>query len=399
MNNILYGDGIHDDYPAIQEMLDSGAALVYLKEPEKNYTISSCLKLHSNQELRLDRYAKICLADNANCTMIENADVENFNENITISGGIWDMNHKNQYPNPLHYPNPETKMIYRDWLKETGFDKSVRQRFGIYLGMCFIFNGVRGFTMKDLTIKNPVTFGADLAYVEDFTIENIQFDYTEGSPKLWNMDGIHVEGGCKNGVIRNLKGACHDDMVAITSDDFVHAPVENITVDGIYAQGCHSAVRLLSVKNALRNIHITNVYGTFFAYGIVISKFFPGETRSGFENISIDHIYASFCDGTVDVPGHKVPLIWIASDMDIKNLSISHFHRNETNCKNAAVGIDPNTTITNLSIDWASQTNSLGVPSPFIVNKGTINNLYLSKIDTGDDEVLINEGEIKNLVM
>ena len=32
----LYGDGIHDDYPAIQEMLDSGMQVVYLPVPEKN---------------------------------------------------------------------------------------------------------------------------------------------------------------------------------------------------------------------------------------------------------------------------------------------------------------------------------------------------------------------------
>ncbi len=397
MNNILYGDGIHDDYPAIQEMLDSGLSLVYLPVPKKHYSISSCLKLHSNQELRLDRYTLIRLLPNSNCTMIENADVENFNENITISGGIWDMNHSLQYPNPLHYPNPETGMVYRDWINHTNFDKSIRQRFGIYLGMCFVFNGIKGFTMKDLTIKNPVTFGADLAYVEDFTIENIQFDYTEGSPKLWNMDGVHVEGGCKNGVIRNLKGACHDDMVAITSDDFVHGPVENITVDGIYAQNSHSAVRLLSVKNILRNVHITNVYGTFYATTIVISKFFPGDTRSGFENITIDNIYASLCKGTKDVPGNRRPLIWIASDMDIKNLSVSHIHRNETVCTNPTIGIDPNTCISNLCVDCATQTNSLSNPMPFLVNQGRIENLYLSKIDAGDDEVLINEGIIDKI--
>ena len=35
MQHILYGDGIHDDYPAIQEMIDSGACEVSLPVPEK----------------------------------------------------------------------------------------------------------------------------------------------------------------------------------------------------------------------------------------------------------------------------------------------------------------------------------------------------------------------------
>lgn len=45
----LYGDGIHDDYPAIQEMLDSGTSEVTLPAPEKNYLISKTLKIHGGQ--------------------------------------------------------------------------------------------------------------------------------------------------------------------------------------------------------------------------------------------------------------------------------------------------------------------------------------------------------------
>ncbi|MBE7052619.1 MAG: hypothetical protein E7395_08685 [Ruminococcaceae bacterium] len=63
-------------------------------------------------------------------------------------------------------------------------------------------------------------------------------------------------------MIRNLRGACHDDMVAITSDDFMHGPIENILVDGAFAQNFHSAVRLLSYKNPVRNVHITDIFGT-----------------------------------------------------------------------------------------------------------------------------------------
>ena len=101
-----------------------------------------------------------------------------------------------------------------------------------------------------------VVYGADFAYVEDFTIENIKFDYYEGSPKLWNLDGVHIEGHCKNGIIRNLKGTCHDDTVALTSDNLYFGPIENIVVNGIWGENSHSAVRLLSVNYPLKNIHI-----------------------------------------------------------------------------------------------------------------------------------------------
>ena len=43
--NKLFGDGIHDDYPAIQEMIDSGAREVILPDPQKCYLISKTLVL------------------------------------------------------------------------------------------------------------------------------------------------------------------------------------------------------------------------------------------------------------------------------------------------------------------------------------------------------------------
>ena len=36
----LYGDGIHDDFPAIQELIDSGVKEVVLPEPKVCYLIS-----------------------------------------------------------------------------------------------------------------------------------------------------------------------------------------------------------------------------------------------------------------------------------------------------------------------------------------------------------------------
>ena len=51
----LYGDGIHDDAPAIQEMLDSGVSAVVLPAPKKNYAIGSTLVIHSGQSLVLPR--------------------------------------------------------------------------------------------------------------------------------------------------------------------------------------------------------------------------------------------------------------------------------------------------------------------------------------------------------
>lgn len=398
MTHTLYGDGVHDDYPAIQEMLDSGAGLVYLPPAQACYRISKTLKIHSNQEFRLDRYTRIKLLENSNCSMMENADPEHWDTNICISGGIWDMNHSQQRPNPLHYPDPATGLTVGQSKEKNHYDPEKRLFHNIYYGHCFRFNSIRQFTFRGLTIENPVVFGAQLAYVENFTVEDIFFDYYEGSPKLWNLDGVHCEGGCKNGVIRNLKGTCHDDMVALCADDDVHGPIENITVDGIYAENTHSAVRLLTYKSVVKNIHITNVYGTFYVYGINFSKYWgTPEDRGIYQDIVVDNVYASVCKGTVDVPGNYEPLIVVKEELNVSNLVINNVYRRESVCATPTIQIGGRTRVENLSISNCGQVNATQAPFPFLRNFGEIGSLTLSNVACGGDKRLVNEGNIERL--
>ena len=74
----LYGDGIHDDTAAIQEMIDSGVCEVSLPAPKKHYLISKPLELPSNFRLVLPRFAVIKLADWSNCVMVRNKMVKDY---------------------------------------------------------------------------------------------------------------------------------------------------------------------------------------------------------------------------------------------------------------------------------------------------------------------------------
>ena len=391
----LYGDGVHDDAPAIQELLDSGRSLVYLPAPEKNYLIGRTLLIHSGQELRLDRFTLIRLAAGSNCTMLENAGQRDWDRDICVSGGIWDMDHSRQWPNPYHFANPVTGLLDRDLRERAGFDCTKRLYFDSYCGHCLLFNSIRGFTLRDMTIRNPVVYGAQLAFIEDFTVENICFDYTEGSPKLWNMDGVHFEGGCRNGLIRNLKGACHDDLVALTADDDIHGPIDNIVVDGIWAEGSHSAVRLLSYKTPVTNIRISNIFGTYYVYCINISKYHgTPEDRGIYENIVIDNVCASICPGTADVPGNYEPLIVVKPELRISSLVLSNIYRKESVCPTPTIGIGRDTEIGSLTVRNARQQNLTGKPFPFLSSAAEIGRMTLSEIDCGGDELLENTGRI-----
>ena len=343
MKHRLYGDGIHDDTAAIQEMIDSGVCEVSLPAPAVHYLITKPLVLPSNFRLVLPRFAEIRLADGANCVMLRNRwrsilredpilyegrdqiwnfvnrispDPADVCENIEVLGGIWNFNNKNQMPNPLH-------------TKEFGPNAD-------YTGFGFQFFNVRNLKISSMTIKDPITFAVTIDIASYFTVEDIIFDFNYGNPIALNMDGIHLDGHCHHGVIRNLKGACYDDLVAINAHEGYAGPITNIEIDGLYAEDCHSAVRLLAVQEDVKNIHISNVFGTYYQYCIGLTKFYKDETKGGFDAITIDNVYASkairYEDRYAQIKSSKIyPLIWIQNDVKIKNLTLRSIHRREYN--------------------------------------------------------------------
>ena len=410
MNNILYGDGINDDTAAIQEMIDSGTSEVSLPAPKKFYLISKPLELPSNFRLVLPRFAEIRLAANSNCVMVRNKMVRDYArrmeddvyerpitahlwgyiddyspnapcKNIELCGGIWNCNNQEQIGNP-----EQTK------------DFSVREFYSC--GM--LFYNVTGFKLCNLTIKAPSSYGVTLDRVSYFTVEDITFDYNDGNPYPINMDGIHVDGNCHYGVIRNLKGTCYDDLVALNAHEGSRGDITNIDISDIYAEYCHSAVRLLLVRQNIKNICISNVYGNFYQYCIGLTKFYPGETTGYFDAISIDNIYAAKAMPARKgdfvhprcAPEDSLRLLWIQKDTVVKNLSVSHWHRREYTLPQELIRVDNGGTVDRMILSDITHENHTGKPIPLIYNMGTINYLSTRDLDSGDDSVLVNEGTI-----
>ncbi|MDR0794193.1 MAG: hypothetical protein LBE82_12875 [Chitinophagaceae bacterium] len=379
----LYGDSIHDDTKALQTLLDKRTPYVKFPIPKVCYLISSPLKVHSGQELVLDRYCHIQLMPNSNCLMLENADFEAGNTNITVSGGIWDLNNLKQEKNPIHFSaNPN--------FFSTG------QPSQVYNGVVMTFYKVKNLKITNLTIKDPVTFSIMLNVIDNFTVEDITFDFNYGNPWAVNMDGVHLAGKCHFGVIRNIKGSCYDDMIAINADECDPGPITDIQVDGLFADDCHSAVRLLSAEYPVERISISNVYGTYYQYCIGITKYYEG-TKGYFDAITLKNIFASKAprysvykkDGTT-----VYPFIWVESGLLIKNLSIENVYRKEKNIAIPTVGID-NAIIENLSLNNIVQENLLPEQFPLILNRGNIKNFYTNGLRSTGGKILINNGKIE----
>ncbi|MFZ4777638.1 MAG: hypothetical protein ACOYM3_19890, partial [Terrimicrobiaceae bacterium] len=279
------GDGRSDDTQRIQSLLDERRSGVYLPPPPVHYVISRPLRIHSNQQLVLDRFTVVRLAPKSDCLMITNGDHGNGNENISVVGGIWDMDNLRQSPNPIEPLLGENPP--RPYDPER------------YLGICMRFLNVQHFTMRSLTFRNPVTFCTQFARMTHFTADDIRFDYTTWNPIRANMDGIHLDGYCRFGRISNLKGATNDDLVALNADDIENespcfGPIEDISIDGLYAEGCHSAVRILSSGSPVRRINISNVYGSYYAYVVGITHYFHRRGTVGcFDQISLRDFFCA----------------------------------------------------------------------------------------------------------
>ena len=391
----LYGDGIHDDTAAIQEMIDTSYE-VCLPEPKVHYLISKPLELHSGVRLVLPRFAEIRLADGSNCVMLKNRTVEDVEERITskvfcyvnryspdapcenieVVGGIWNFNNKNQNENP----------IYTKIYEPAG-----------YTGFGFLFYNVRNLRISSLTLKDPVNFAMTLDTLSYFKVDHITFDFNEGNPYQSNMDGIHLCGHCHHGSVENLFGTCYDDIVALNSEEGSRGPITDITIRGIYTQDSYSAVRLMSAspRCTVRNIHISDVHGTFYHFCIAFMRCYYTGERGVFEGITIDNIYASRADrNLVRFPlvfGYpEYPLIDMHSEIDYKNIKITDVHRREYVTATPTVKVHSDTTIENMVLEnITSENHTDSKEMPVFVNEGTIKYLSAKNLIENGREILI----------
>lgn len=251
------GDGLHDDFPAIQAALDSGAGEILI--PQGIYLIYGTLKVHSNTAIRAAHGAKLVMCSTERRKRGEfllcNADPETGNENITISGGIWDgLNIAPEHKKP-------------DLMDKTG-----------YSGVILSFVNVKGLTLSNMILSNSETFYVRISHVHHFIIENIDLVCDRIGK---NQDGIHVGGDVKHGVIRKVRalsyGQTNDDMIALNADDSIERvenldlcrdAIEDLTIEDIYAECCYTIIRMLSVTAPIRNIRFKNIYGGFRYYAV-----------------------------------------------------------------------------------------------------------------------------------
>ena len=307
------GDGVADDTAAIQKALAGGQRTVII--PPGTYKISAALKVVSGTTIKADSKAIIRLADRAGTDvgvfLLTNRDPAGGNTNITVEGGLWDGNNEHNPRGREGDPNG-------------------------YTGAALNFVNVRGLALRNLTVRNPEAFSIRLGEVEDFAVEDIRFDHAVIRP---NQDGVHVCGFCRRGVIRKLrvltKRTTNDDMVALNADNdpkrvinlgMKRGPIRDITVENLRADDAYTFVRLLSFKELIENVTISDVAGGCRVHAVNLGRWRFPAGGGNIRNVTLrDFTVRKVAGGDLAKGSNQAPLILIESV--VRGLRIENFRR------------------------------------------------------------------------
>ena len=264
------------------------------------YYIDRSLTVPSDTRIVADEHAEIILIKGTKTLLLRNENVIDgseskipadapCDENISICGGVWGEEN-------------EERLGYG---VSGCFDES-----DSYHGVstCFLFSGVRGLTLKNLVFRSVAGFACQIGRVSDFKIENIRFENCFA-------DGLHVNGGVKNGTVKNLSGHTEDDLIALNAYDWDNSSInfgaiENLTIDGVQSEGganTHKSFRIqpgvYPYKNGekedcrIKNLTVKNVSGvtTFKMYLQTPAYINSPEKEIGvgrIENVTFENIVA-----------------------------------------------------------------------------------------------------------
>lgn len=369
---MLYGDGLHDDTLSLQEMLDT-RGIVTLEKPG-TYLITKTLIIHSNTRFVLSPGAKLLAAPMSRCALIEN---EHFagggrDENIGIVGGIWDG-------------NCDEMGLVAEYESEHRLDDPYSP--ALFKGKLIRFAHIDRISLTGMTVRNPVSYGVQIADVRGFVVRDFFFDYN------WHFgttDGIHINGPACDGVIENLAGTTNDDLVSLTTYDEPHAevtlgPIENVVIRNLTARNGYSGIRLLSGENyPLRGVHIDGLYGTYRHHAVVISNHNARPGRTWFDDLVIENVFACKSDTPL---GEGCHLKWEGSaptdaffyfgrDAVCGNVTMRNIHRHqEKSTPSPLFRFSSSCSIDRLLLDNVHQTTAEGVSAPLWENSGTIRTL------------------------
>lgn len=208
------------------------------KEP---YYLNAPLVLASRQSIKAAPDAEIRLKPGVNSCMVRNRSIRDFSDrpvpddlasdsDLEVEGGIW-----------------TTMAVGVPSLNGNRAGRSDAANTVPNCNGTLLFSNVRRLVVKNVVIRRCRSFGVHLGNVSQFHVEGIKFEEN-------GRDGVHVNGPASNGVIRDITGVTHDDLVALNAWEWrnytpTFGPIRNVVVEKVTGAPAGSkatdAIRLL----------------------------------------------------------------------------------------------------------------------------------------------------------
>lgn len=257
-------DGVRVWTDAINAALTNGAQVVRIPAAKEPYYVDGTLIVPSCRRI-LAEGATIRLLKPCDTVLLRNANAADGTQkrinraagdhNIAIVGGRWE-----------------------DWqTKRAGYGRSGRYNDGVrekgknFYGVSALlyFGNVTHLSVRDVTIAHAGGFAIQCGDTENAVFENIAFDGCFA-------DGLHLNGGIRRILARNVSGDVGDDLVALNVYDWQDSsvnfgPGDTILCENLRLRSGYPAIRLLpgvyrfadgtKLDCALRNVLLRNVRG------------------------------------------------------------------------------------------------------------------------------------------
>ena len=377
-SDVTKGGGT-DDTALIQGILDRAPKLGSLKLVVDGAILVKGLKVHSNTTIEcLTSDCGFFLADHVDLPIIRNADpsaTERKNRNIAFLGGTYNGNSA----------------------KQTHITLSSKLPPGQNWTVAFALYGVEQVTLRDVTIVDMTTLAVQFSNWRRVTCENVFIHLSQKPEPL--QCGIQFQGPGQFLSMRNIHGNPGDDIIALNADDYngdwnkkgeftgndlfgpnvSFGPISDVDIDGVFIDGGHNGIRILSRASRVDRVSIRNVQGTFTKYGFFISPAWrPGGNLGNitFENIDLRPLQPDF---------GPLPFVFLIQG-NIEQLTLRNIHSHLPVDSRPVVWVQPSSDIGVLRVDGMSiyQKDPRSAQTPVIQVDGhidllSVNNVTLSR--------------------
>lgn len=263
-NLVREENGIKVWTDAICKALSVGE-IIEIPYNQSPYYVDKTLIVPSGRRIVADKDAVIKRTDDFRHVMLRNENnvdgsfypekADEFDENISIEGGIWD----GACPEYCHTPYNESE-----------------DYFGV--NATIFLNHIKGVSLKNVTVRNSGEFAIQVGNICKAVFENIRFISC-------HADGIHINGNTKEIIARDISGQVGDDLVALNAFDWERSSVNFGKIEYVLCENLilsenanYKAMRILPGKYtykdgsvsdcSIENVIIKNVRGinTFKGY-------------------------------------------------------------------------------------------------------------------------------------